>query len=119
MRSINFSPFLLAMLLTPVFLQTSTPLSCKSGDTTLSELAFIVEGEDQIVGFDPNVQSYAVSLPAGTDQALVHTVSTIPKRGFGSISWSMMNGFDISTAALEAATWSFRSPRVKAHSRFG
>ena len=35
-----------------VFLQTSTPLSCKSCDTTLSELAVILEGEDQIVGFD-------------------------------------------------------------------
>jgi parallel beta-helix repeat protein len=79
MRQVAFSPYLLAVVLTPVFLQTSTPLSCTSGDTTLSEFALIVEGEDQIVGFDPNQQSYGLSLPTGTDEALVHTVSTDPE----------------------------------------
>ena len=76
MRTIRFSPYLLAVALTPVFLQTSTPVSCKSGDTTLSELALIVESEDQIVGFDQGQRSYSVSLPVGIEQARVTAAST-------------------------------------------
>lgn len=77
-RAIRFSPFLLAVALSPVLLQTSTPLSCKSGDTTLSEFAVSVDGQDQIDGFDREVRSYRISVPFGTDEALVHATSTDP-----------------------------------------
>ena len=42
------SPALLAALLSPVVAQTGTPLSCRSGDTSLIELAVIVDGENRI-----------------------------------------------------------------------
>ena len=78
--SVHFSPYLLAVALTPILLQSSTPLSC---DTTLSELEVIVQGEDRIVGFDSSRRSYDVSLPFGTDEAMVHAVSTDPAAQVG------------------------------------
>jgi hypothetical protein len=41
-----FSPLLLTVALSPVSLQTGAPLSCKSGDTTLSELS--LDGLDRV-----------------------------------------------------------------------
>jgi CubicO group peptidase (beta-lactamase class C family) len=79
MRHVGFSPYLLAVSLAPVFLQTSTPVSCYSGDTTLSELAVIVDGVDQIQEFAPDVRSYSANVPTGTSEARVHTVSTDPE----------------------------------------
>ncbi len=76
--SVRFSPYLLAVVLTPSLLQSSTPLACELGDTKLSELELIVHGEDRIVGFDSAERSYDVSLPFGTDEAVVHAVSTDP-----------------------------------------
>ena len=67
------------MALSPVFLQTSTPLSCKSGDTTLSEFELFVLGQDRIVGFNPSQRDYNVMLPLGTNEARVRTVSTDPQ----------------------------------------
>jgi streptogramin lyase len=72
--SAHFSPYLLAVALTPILLQSSTPLSC--GDTTLSELELIVQGEDRIAGFDSQQRSYDVSLPLAAGEATVHAVST-------------------------------------------
>ncbi len=79
-RRVWFSPYLLAVALSPVVLQTSTPISCQlpSGDTTLSELAVIVDGENRLDGFDPHVRAYDIALPFGTDEALVHAISTDP-----------------------------------------
>jgi streptogramin lyase len=74
--SIRYSPYLLAAALSPMLLQTSTPLSCEAGDTTLSELEIIVEGENQIVHFDPSDHSYRISLPSGTPEARVRAVPT-------------------------------------------
>ena len=79
MRRVAFSPYLLAVALTPVFLQTGTPLSCVSGDTTLMEFALIVDGEDQIGDFDSGQPNYAVSLPWGSAEALVHAIPTDPQ----------------------------------------
>ena len=76
-KTVRFSPVLLAVALTPVFLQTST-ISCKSGITTLSELEVIVDGQDIVDGFDPNVRSYSAAVPPGTDEAMVHAMSTDP-----------------------------------------
>jgi streptogramin lyase len=73
--SVRFSPYLLAVALTPILVQTTTPLSC---DTTLSEFELIVHGENRIVRFDPSQRSYNVSLPLGTDEVRVRAVSTDP-----------------------------------------
>ena len=76
-RRVWFSPYLLAVALTPALMQQ--PISCaKTGDTTLSELAIIVDGQDQLQGFDPHVRTYSISLPGGTDEALVHALPTDP-----------------------------------------
>lgn len=77
--SVSFSPYLLAVALTPSLLQTSTPLGCESGDTTLSEFELIVDGENRIVGFDPSQRSYDVSLPSWTDEAQIRAISTDPE----------------------------------------
>jgi streptogramin lyase len=76
--SVRYSPYLLAVALAPILLQSSTPLSCEAGDTTLSELEIIVEGENRIVGFDPSRRSYNVSLPSGTAEAWIRAVPTDP-----------------------------------------
>ena len=76
-KTVRFSPVLLAVALTPVFLQTST-ISCKSGITTLSELEVIVDGQDIVDGFDPDVRDYSAAVPPGTDEAMVHAMSTDP-----------------------------------------
>ncbi len=75
--SLRFSPYALAVALTPVVLQTSTPLSCNA--TTLSELAVIVDERDVISGFDPATTKYSILFPATTDEALVHSVATDPE----------------------------------------
>jgi hypothetical protein len=65
--SVRFSPYLLAVALAPILLETSTPLSC--GDTTLTELELVVQDENRIAGFDPSQRSYNVALPSETDTA--------------------------------------------------
>lgn len=76
--SVRFSPVLLAVALAPILLETSTPLSCELGDTTVFEFELIVQGENRIVDFDPSRRSYTVSLPPGSDEARVRAVSTDP-----------------------------------------
>jgi len=77
-RTVRFSPVLLAVALTPVFLQTST-ISCRRGDARLSELAIIVEGVDQLVGFDSDQRNYEIVVPLETTEALVHAIPTDPR----------------------------------------
>lgn len=76
-RTIRLSPYLLAVALAPAFLQTSTPLSC-GGDSTLSELEVFAQGENQIIGFDPNQRSYHATLPPGTDEVQIRAVTGDP-----------------------------------------
>ena len=77
--SVRFSPVLLAVALTPIALETSTPLGCELGDTALVEFELIVRGENRIVGFDRSQRSYSVSLPWGTDEVRVRALSTDPE----------------------------------------
>ena len=89
-RPVWFSPFLLAIVLSPALFQTPTSFSCAprptpTGDTKLSELAVIVGGEDQIE-FDANQRSYDVWLPLSADSALVRAFSMDPERESGSTS---------------------------------
>jgi hypothetical protein len=73
-----FSPYLLALVLSPVLLQTSTPLSCgPPGDATLSALELEVLGENQIV-FDSAQRKYTVWLPVSGDVATVRATSRDP-----------------------------------------
>ena len=76
-RSVWLSPYLLVVALSPAFVQTANPLSCRTGDTTLSELAVIVDNEDQIV-FQPGSREYSVRLTPGVDTALVRAFPTDP-----------------------------------------
>ena len=76
-RRVWFSPLLLAAALSPIFLQVSE-LSCRSGITTLSELEVIVDGQNIVDGFDPNVRSYSATVPPGTNEAMVHAMSIDP-----------------------------------------
>jgi len=73
-----FSPYLLALVLSPVLLQTSTPLSCRPpGDATLSALELEVLGQDQIA-FDPAQRRYEAWLPATASTMTVRANSTDP-----------------------------------------
>jgi hypothetical protein len=73
-----FSPYLLAVALSPALFQTSSTVSCRprTGDTRLSELAVLVDGENQIA-FETNTLTYEVALPP-TDEALVRAVAMDP-----------------------------------------
>ena len=74
-RLVWFSPYLLAVALSPAVLQ---PLSCsKTGDTTLSSLEFEVEGTNEIA-FHSTLRSYDVSLPGSASSAIVRATSTDP-----------------------------------------
>jgi hypothetical protein len=69
---------LLALVLSPVLLQTSTPLSCSPpGDATLSALELEVLGQDQIA-FDPAQRRYDAWLPATASTMTVRANSTDP-----------------------------------------
>lgn len=72
------SPALLIAALSPALLQTSGGMSCRSGDTTLAELAIVVDGEDQI-DLQPGVRSYAAWLPLGSDLASIRVRPTDPQ----------------------------------------
>ncbi len=71
-RLVWLSPTLLAFALSFALLQTGD-LSCKSGDTHLSELAVIVDEIDQIV-FHTDIRDYQVALPQSTSAALIRAV---------------------------------------------
>ena len=72
------TPTLLFAALSPALLQTGGVVSCRSGDTTLTELAIVVDGEDQIE-FQPGVRSYAAWLPLGSDLASIRARPTDPQ----------------------------------------
>jgi hypothetical protein len=97
-QSVWFSPFLLAVVLSPVVFQTSsycTPLP--PGDITLSELAVIV-GEQEQIEFDASQRSYDVWLPLSADAVLVRAFPTDPN---AQVSISLRTGFD----RLDAMPW--------------
>lgn len=101
-RPVWFSPLVLAVVLSPVVLQGSLPSGCTPlppGDTTLSELAVIVGGVEQIEFFDASQRSYDVWLPLSADTALVRAVPTIP---YGTqVSVSLRTGSE----RLDAMPW--------------
>lgn len=77
-RAVWCSPCVLAVLRSPVILQTSTPLSCeKTGDTTLSSLVLEVQGKNEVV-FGRAQRSYSVSLPVSANRAILRASSTDP-----------------------------------------
>jgi probable HAF family extracellular repeat protein len=72
------SPYWLAVALIPAVTQQSFRCSPPpTGDTTLAVLELEVAGENQIA-FDPQQRMYDVSLPAGTDTAILVALSTDP-----------------------------------------
>jgi len=73
------SPTLLIAVLSSAMFQTGG-VSCEAGDTTLAELAIVVDGEEQIE-FRANVRTYAVWVPAGTDFVSVRARPTDPTAG--------------------------------------
>ncbi len=73
----RFSPYLLALVLSPAVLQTSD-LSCsKTGDTTLVSLEVEVSGQNQ-VGFAPDQRVYDLWLPADASTATLRAYPTDP-----------------------------------------
>lgn len=74
---VRFSPFLLVVALSPVLLQTGTPLSC-SGDSRLAVLELEVDGVNELV-FDSDQRFYTLSLPAiSSNTALVRAFPVEP-----------------------------------------
>ena len=78
-RLVWFSPYLLAVALMPAFIQIDYSGCFYYGDSRLSELELIVEGENRITGFDSDQRSYDVVLPWDTTEAQVRTVSNDPE----------------------------------------
>ncbi len=74
-----FSPYLLAVALMPAFIQIDYSGCFYYGDSRLSELELIVEGENRITGFDSDQRSYDVVLPLGTAEARVRSVANDPE----------------------------------------
>ena len=70
-----FSPYLLAVALAPAFVQIDYSGCAYYGNSGLSEFELIVDGENRLVGFDPDLRSYSASLPSGTWEARVRTVA--------------------------------------------
>jgi len=71
-----FSPYLLALVLSPMLLQTSTPLSCgPTGISTLSALEVEVMGTNEIA-FDTAQRNYDVWLPVSASTAIVRATSS-------------------------------------------
>ena len=75
-RSVWLSPYLLCGGAIPRSFKRPA-LSCRTGDTSLSELAVIVDNEDQIV-FHPGHREYSVRLTPGAETALVRAFPTDP-----------------------------------------
>ena len=62
-RSVRLSTMLLAATLSPALLQ---PISCDSGNPTLTSLELQVLGQNQLANFNGGVLSYSISSPAET-----------------------------------------------------
>ncbi len=73
-RERRFSPWLLAVALTPAVLQVQ--YDCDTGDTNLSSLRVEVSEYDQIVGFDPSTSQYDVTISG--DTVVVHVETADP-----------------------------------------
>lgn len=72
------SSCLLGVALSPALFQTSESWSCKSGDTTLSDLSVLVGGEEQL-SFEPSRRTYELLVAPGTDGALVRAIPNDPR----------------------------------------
>jgi hypothetical protein len=64
---------LLAAALTPALLQTNTPRSCGVGNTSLAELAVVVDDEN-LLAFDLHEQSYELALAPDADGCVLRAV---------------------------------------------
>ena len=73
-----FSPYLLAVALAPAFVQIDYTGCAYYGNSRLSELELIVDGENRVVGFDPHVRSYQASFPF-TSEVRVRAVTEDPE----------------------------------------
>jgi hypothetical protein len=84
--SLRFSPFLLAVVLAPAFMQTQ--YTCNSGDTRLASLELEVSGVNRLV-FDPALRVYDLWLPGGETQA---TVRAVPMDPLARVTWYVPDG---------------------------
>lgn len=71
------SPYLLAVVLSPIVFQTGTTSSCNSGDTSLSELSVTFDGASQM-SFAPGQSSYAAWLPLDADSSMIRAIPSDP-----------------------------------------
>jgi len=85
-RSVFFSTFLVAAVLTPAFMQTQ--YTCNIGDTRLASLELEVSGVNRLV-FDPTLRVYDLWLPVGETQA---TVRAVPMDPLARVSWYAPDG---------------------------
>lgn len=76
------SPFVLAVVFFPSVMQSGSSWSCKGGDTTLAELAVLVDGENQLP-FERLGRSYEVSVPSSVSEAVLRAIPNDP----GSQVW--------------------------------
>jgi hypothetical protein len=89
MRTAHLSMPLLAVMLTPAFLQ----VDCSSGNATLSSLELEVLGQDEIVGFSGSVRSYDVSTSAGAATLRATTVAPGARVSYTLIAGTTSGGF--------------------------
>lgn len=89
MRTAHRSMALLAVMLTPAFLQ----VDCESGNATLSSLELEVFGQNEIVGFSGSVRSYDVSTSAVTATLRATTVAPGARVTYTLIANTTMGGF--------------------------
>ncbi len=84
-RLVRFSPVLLAVALSPAFLQ----ITCeRMGDTRLASLELEVLGIDRLA-FDPMVRVYDLWLPPGATTA---TVRAVPMDPLARVTWYVPDG---------------------------
>lgn len=83
-RTIRFSPFFLAVALSPAFFQAS--LTCeKTGNTRLASFELEAGGQNRVTAFDSDVRSYDV-VTGGTAPLIVRATSEDPA---AIVSWNM------------------------------
>ena len=100
--TVRFSPYLLAVALMPAFLNVDYSGCQYFGDSTLLEFELIVDGANYVEGFDPELRSYEATLPAGTQEVRVRTVTSDPQ---GSVFVNtIVDGERLGFEAISAAT---------------
>lgn len=89
------SPFVLAVVFFPAVMQSGSSWSCKGGDTTLAELAVLVDGENQ-VAFERLGRSYEFSVPSSASEAVLRAIPNDP----GAQVWINVYSNSASTNAM-------------------